>query len=59
MLLICDTCFFSVGETLMSSLVFNSGIVLLCSLPLAHFTNIAFSDYASNTANQCNPINFF
>jgi LMBR1 domain-containing protein 1 len=43
-----------IGETLMSALVFNAGIVLLCSLPLAYFGTIAFSDYAKFTSNQCN-----
>nr|KAJ3422296.1 hypothetical protein HK105_000333 [Polyrhizophydium stewartii] len=42
----------AVGETLMSSLVFNAGIILLCSLPLAQFCNIAFADYAKYTSNQ-------
>ncbi|KAH6572508.1 hypothetical protein BASA62_003335 [Batrachochytrium salamandrivorans] len=41
-----------VGETLMSSLVFNAGVILLCSLPLAQFCNVAFSDYAKYTSNQ-------
>ncbi|KAI8927660.1 hypothetical protein BC831DRAFT_451739 [Entophlyctis helioformis] len=42
----------NVGETLMSSLVFNAGVILLCSLPLAQFCNIAFADYAKYTSNQ-------
>ncbi|KAI8897956.1 LMBR1-like membrane protein [Globomyces pollinis-pini] len=40
------------GETLMSALVFNSGIILLSSLPCAQFLTIAFGDYAKNTSNQ-------
>eukprot|EP00842_Homolaphlyctis_polyrhiza_P000811 jgi/Hompol1/1730/HPOL_005041-RA len=41
-----------IGETLMSALVFNAGIILLCSLPLAQFCNTAFSQYAQYTSNQ-------
>ncbi|KAK6093291.1 hypothetical protein MT418_006614 [Batrachochytrium dendrobatidis] len=41
-----------VGETLMSGLVFNAGIILLCSLPLAQFCNVAFAGYAQYTSNQ-------
>ena len=45
------------GETMMSAMVFNAGIILLCSLPLAQFSTLAFTDYAKYTANQCNLFN--
>ncbi|KAI8909694.1 hypothetical protein EDD86DRAFT_238344 [Gorgonomyces haynaldii] len=41
-----------IGETMMSALVFNAGVILLCSLPLAQFSTLAFSDYAKYTSNQ-------
>lgn len=37
---------------MMSSLVFNAGIILLASLPLAQFTTLSFSKYAQYTSNQ-------
>ena len=41
------------GETMMSALVFNSGIILISSLPLAQFATLSFNEYAKYTANQC------
>ncbi|RKO93019.1 LMBR1-like membrane protein-domain-containing protein [Blyttiomyces helicus] len=40
-----------IGETLMSSLVFNMGIILLCSLSVSQFCTLAFSRFAAYTAN--------
>lgn len=40
------------GETLMSAMVFNAGVILLCSLPLCQYAQTAFGQYASTTANQ-------
>lgn len=37
----------------MSAMVFNAGIILLASLPLAQFSTIAFAQYAKYTSNQC------
>ncbi len=37
----------------MSAMTFNAGVILLCSLPLCQFTQTAFGQYASTTANQC------
>lgn len=39
-----------VGETFMNSLLFNIGIILLCSLACVQFLTLAFYDYASYTA---------
>lgn len=36
----------------MSAMVFNAGIILLCSLPLCSFAQTAFASYASTSANQ-------
>ena len=38
----------------MSSMLFNAGLVLLCSMPVAHFATLAFNDYAQYTSNQSN-----
>ncbi|VEU45309.1 unnamed protein product [Pseudo-nitzschia multistriata] len=41
------------GKTYMSSFLFNTGLVLLCALPVVQFSAQAFSDYARNsTINQ-------
>ena len=41
------------GKTYMSSLMFNIGLVLLCSLPVVQFCSEAFADYARfSTARQ-------
>jgi len=37
------------GKTYMSSFLFNTGLVLLCALPVVQFSAQAFSDYARNT----------
>jgi hypothetical protein len=37
----------------MSSLIFNVGLILLCSVAVAQFCTIAFSDYARYTASLC------
>ncbi|KAJ3151238.1 hypothetical protein HDU89_002077 [Geranomyces variabilis] len=41
-----------IGETLMNSLVFNTGVVLICSMSVAQFCTLAFAKYAKYTANQ-------
>ncbi len=38
-----------VGGTLVSSFLFNLGIILLCTIPLIHFCVLAFAGYAVNT----------
>jgi len=38
------------GKTYMSSFLFNTGLVLLCALPVVQFSAQAFSDYARYTA---------
>ena len=38
------------GETMMSSLVFNTGVMLICSLAVTQFCTIAFREYARYTA---------
>mmetsp|Transcript_19164 Transcript_19164/g.41636 ORF Transcript_19164/g.41636 Transcript_19164/m.41636 type:complete len:554 (-) Transcript_19164:398-2059(-) len=41
------------GKTYMSSFLFNTGLVLLCALPVVQFSAQAFSDYArDSTINQ-------
>ena len=41
------------GKTYMSSFLFNTGLVLLCALPVVQFSAQAFSDYARyTTINQ-------
>lgn len=41
------------GKTYMSSFLFNTGLVLLCALPVAQFAAQSFSDYARyTTINQ-------
>ncbi|KAL7746655.1 hypothetical protein RI367_008055 [Sorochytrium milnesiophthora] len=40
------------GETMMSSLVFNVGLILYASLAVSQFCNMAFADYARYTASQ-------
>ncbi|KAI8805368.1 LMBR1-like membrane protein [Cladochytrium replicatum] len=41
-----------VGETMMNSLVFNAGIVLISSLSVAQFCALAFANYAQFTSTQ-------
>lgn len=38
----------------MSAMVFNAGIILLCSLPICQFAQTAFTAYSASTPNQCN-----
>jgi len=38
-----------VGKTYMSSFMFNTGLVMLCALPVVQFTTMAFQDYARYT----------
>jgi len=41
------------GKTYMSSFLFNTGLVLMCSLPVVQFAAQSFADYARNsTINQ-------
>ncbi|KAJ3121152.1 minichromosome maintenance protein 5 [Nowakowskiella sp. JEL0407] len=42
----------TIGETMMNSLVFNAGIILLCSMAVAQFCASSFSNYAMYTATQ-------
>lgn len=42
-----------VGETFMNSMLFNVGIILICSLAVVQFLTLAFMDYASYTAISC------
>lgn len=42
----------------MSAMVFNAGVILLCSLPLCQFAHTAFASYAEATPNQCNLSSF-
>ncbi|KAJ3055598.1 hypothetical protein HK097_010022 [Rhizophlyctis rosea] len=41
-----------IGETMMSSLVFNMGVILLCSLSVAQFCTLSFVKFAKYTANE-------
>ncbi|KAJ3186814.1 hypothetical protein HK101_009569 [Irineochytrium annulatum] len=41
-----------IGETMMNSLVFNTGIILLSSLSVAQFCTLAFAKYARYTASN-------
>ncbi|KAJ3371138.1 hypothetical protein GGF31_003561 [Allomyces arbusculus] len=41
-----------IGETMMSSLVFNSGLIVLSSLAVAQFSTWAFQDYARYTSSS-------
>ncbi|KAJ1566979.1 hypothetical protein HK405_007670, partial [Cladochytrium tenue] len=41
-----------IGETMMNSLVFNTGIILLSSLAVAQFCTLAFAPYAKYTASN-------
>ncbi|KAJ3023042.1 hypothetical protein HKX48_004524 [Thoreauomyces humboldtii] len=41
-----------IGETLMNALVFNTGVVLICSMSVAQFCTLAFAKYAKYTSNQ-------
>ncbi|KAI8909343.1 LMBR1-like membrane protein-domain-containing protein [Powellomyces hirtus] len=41
-----------IGETLMNALVFNTGVVLICSMSVAQFCTLAFAKFAKYTANQ-------
>ncbi|KAJ3043789.1 hypothetical protein HDV00_004196 [Rhizophlyctis rosea] len=41
-----------IGETMMSSLVFNMGIILLCSISVAQFCTLSFAKFAKYTSNQ-------
>ena len=36
-----------IGKTYMSSFLFNTGLVLLCALPVVQFASTAFADYAA------------
>lgn len=42
----------SPGDTMMSSLVFNVGLILISSLAVAQFCTVAFADYARYTSSQ-------
>lgn len=44
---------FRVGDTLMSGLVFNAGVLLTTSLPIAQFLTISFSEFGILTQNNC------
>lgn len=39
-----------VGETMMNSLLFNTGIILISSISIVQFLSLAFAEYASYTA---------
>ncbi|KND02519.1 uncharacterized protein SPPG_02978 [Spizellomyces punctatus DAOM BR117] len=41
-----------IGETMMNSLVFNTGVVLICSMSVAQFCTLSFSRFAKYTANE-------
>ncbi|KAI9183691.1 hypothetical protein H9P43_004609 [Blastocladiella emersonii ATCC 22665] len=41
-----------IGETMMSSMVFNVGLILFSSLAVAQFSTMAFADYARYTSSQ-------
>ncbi|KAI9355736.1 hypothetical protein DFJ73DRAFT_258176 [Zopfochytrium polystomum] len=41
-----------IGETMMNSLVFNTGVILLSSLSVAQFCTLAFGRYAKYTASN-------
>ncbi|KAI8818355.1 LMBR1-like membrane protein [Fimicolochytrium jonesii] len=41
-----------VGESLMNSIVFNTGVVLICSMSVAQFCTLAFAKFARYTSNQ-------
>jgi LMBR1 domain-containing protein 1 len=41
-----------IGETMMSSLVFNVGLILISSLAVAQFVTMAFADYARYTTSE-------
>ncbi|KAI9023288.1 LMBR1-like membrane protein-domain-containing protein [Hyaloraphidium curvatum] len=40
-----------IGQTLMSSLIFNAGLILLCSLAVAQFCTLSFASYAKYTTS--------
>ena len=42
----------------MSAMVFNAGIILLCSLPICQFSQTAFAAYSAATPNQCKPFTY-
>ena len=42
-----------VGDTLMSGLVFNAGVILAASMPIGQFLSLSFADYGMLTQNSC------
>ncbi|KAJ1507192.1 hypothetical protein HMI54_015788 [Coelomomyces lativittatus] len=41
-----------IGETMMSSIIFNVGLILICSLAVTQFSTMALSRYARFTSSQ-------
>ncbi|KAI9099418.1 LMBR1-like membrane protein-domain-containing protein [Phlyctochytrium arcticum] len=41
-----------IGESMMNAIVFNTGVVLICSMSVAQFCTLSFSKYAKYTANE-------